>query len=446
MNTPFSERVKTMKPLITGLLILILLGGLFPSCSLDQVNPNAPTNEQVLSEADGIKALAIGMQAQYSAAIWDIVAVSSFLSMEYATMPSSVAGLRELETGGGDVQGFNGTVNTLWSRHYRTIKSAEDLINNVPNVSLLPGTKSGILALARTLKAMSLGELIEAYQQVPITVATSMTPTFADRNTVLATVISLLETARDEIAATPPSTDFNSNIVGIGFDLPNTINAMLARYALIAGDNTKALTAANAVNLARTSTLFYTSSTAQNPLYTNAILLAYYKPVRSFRLNAEAGDQRPAYWVNAGTLNSYLGKPVDEFAKYTTNNAPYYVYLPGEISLIKAEVYARQSDLPNALIEVNNVRTKTTDAAGIGAGLPARTAGQLNTQQLMLDEIYNQRYYELFIGHLRLGDTRRFGKPGAETGPTTRSRTRNWLPYPDAERLANPHTPPDPAI
>jgi len=435
-----------MKPLINGLLILILLSGLFSSCSLDQVNPNAPTNEQVLTGPEGLKALAVGMQAQYSAAIWDVVAVSSFLSMEYATMPSSVAGLRELETGGSDVQPFNGTVNTLWSRHYRTIKSAEDLINNIPNVALVPGTRSGLLALARTLEAMSLGELIEAYERVPLTVTTSMTPTFSDRNTVLATVISLLESARDEIAATPPSTDFNSSVVGIGFNLPNTINAMLARYALIAGDYTKALTAANAVNLSVTSTLFYTSSTAQNPLYTNAILLAYYKPVRSFRLNAEAGDQRVAYWVTAGTGTSFLGKPVDEFAKYTTNNAPYYVYLPGEITLIKAEAYARQDNLPDALIEVNNVRTKTTDAAGIGAGLTARTAGQLNTRQLMLDEIYNQRYYELFIGHLRLGDTRRFGKPGAETGPTTRSRTRNWLPYPDTERLANPNTPGDPAI
>ncbi len=437
-----------MKRLLTGLLTLILLSALFSSCSLDQVNPNAPTNDQVLSGPDGIKALAIGMQAEYSLAIWDVVAVSSFCSKEYATMPSSVAGLRELETGGSDVQPFNGTVNTLWARHYRTIKSAEDLINNAPNVALLPGTRSGIIALAQLLKAMSLGELIECYQGAPLTVTTSMTPVFSDRTTVLQTVISLLESARDGIAATPPSTDFNSNVLAIGFDLPNTIQAMLARYALIYGDNAKALTAANAVDLGKTSTLFYTSSTAQNPLYTNAILLAYYKPVRSFRLNAEAGDGRVAYWVTPGTLNSFLGTPVDEFNKYTTNNAPYYVYVPGEMMLIRAEVYARQNDLADALIQVNIVRTKTaaSDAAGIGANLPPRTAGQLSTQQAMLDEIYNQRYYELFIGHLRLGDTRRFDKPGAETAPATRSRTRNWLPFPDAERLANPNTPADPAI
>jgi hypothetical protein len=361
-------------------------------------------------------------------------------------MPSSVAGLRELETGAGDVQPFNGTVQTLWSGHFRTIKSAEDLLANAANAPLIPGTRVGIMALARTLEAMSLGELIEAYQQAPIDVLSSSTPTFSDRSTVLATVIKLLETSRDELAATPPSSDFNTTILGTGFNLVNTINAMIARYALINGDYAKAIAAANAVDLTKTSTLFYTSTTARNPLYVNSILLAYYKPVRSFRLNAESGDRRVAFWIKPGTLNSFLGTPVDEFAQYLQDNAPYYVYVPGEITLIKAEAYARQGDLANALIELNKVRTKTTDAAGIGAGLTAKTSTDLPTQQATLDEIYNQRLYEMFISPLRLGDTRRFGKPGAETGTATRSRTRNWLPFPDVERLANPNTPADPAI
>jgi hypothetical protein len=437
-----------MKRIFLGTLILLVLSGLTTNCSLDQLNPNAPTDAQVLSTPDGIKALAVGVQGQYAAAIYEAVAMSSFLAKEYATMPSSVAGLRELETGGGDVQPGNGTLNTLWSNHYRTIKSAEDLISNVSNVSLVPGTSSGILALARTLKAMSLGELIECFEQVPLNVTTSTTPTFADRATTLATVISLLETARDEIGTKSPQElqDFTSSILGTGFDLTNTINAMIARYALIAGDYGKALAAANAVDLSKKSTLFYTSTTAQNPLYVWSILQAYYKPVRSFRLNAEAGDGRVAFWVSPGTANSFLGTPVDEFGQYRQDNAPYYIYVPGEIMLIKAEAYARQGDLANALIQVNNVRTKTTDAVGIGAGLAAKTSADLPTQQAMLDEIYTQRLYEFFISPLRLGETRRFGKPGAEAGEPTRSRTRNWLPYPDAERLANANTPGDPSI
>lgn len=426
--------------------ILVAVAG----CSLDQLNPNAPTDAQVLATPEGIRAVAVGMQAQYGEGVNETLEVSNFLARYFATMPASVLGLRELETGAADVQPFNGTVNNMWSTHYRTIKSAEDLINNVPKVTLAPGTRSGILALARLFKAMSLGELIECYEQLPIEVTTSTTPTFSDRTTVLNYVISLLEAARDEYASQPSSayTDFNSSILGIGLDLPNTIQAMIARYALIKGDYAKAFAAANAVDLTKTSSLFYNSTTSRNPIWAITVQLVYYKPVRSFRLNAEAGDGRVAYWVTPSTDNSFLGTPVDNFAQFRTDAAKYYIYLPGEMMLIKAEAYARQGDLANALIEVNRVRTKTTDAVGIGANLPAKTAGQLATQQAMLDEIYNSRLYELFMLGTRLGDTRRFNKQAADLAvPKAQwSRVRNWLPYPDTERLSNPNVPSDPAL
>jgi len=414
------------------------------SCSLDQSNPNAPRDVDVLSTVDGLRAIAVGLQAQFGETVNETVEASNLITRQYATMPASVLGLRELETGGADVQGFNGTVNNFWNEHYRVVKTAEDLINNVNKVPFDAGTASAILALAKLMKAMALGELIEAFVSVPIDVTTSPTPAFSNRAAVLAAVISLLESARDGLAATPASADFNANILGIGFNLPNTISTMLARYALIAGDNAKALAAANAVNLSQTSTLFYNSATARNPIYLLTVQIVYYKPVDAFRLSAETGDGRVAFWVTAVNENSFLGKPVDNFVQYRLDNSPYFVYLPGEVTLIKAEAYARQNDLANALTELNNVRTKTTDAARIGAALPAKTAAELPTQAAMLDEIYKQRGYELFVTGLRWGDTRRFGKPGAETDPATRSRTRNWLPYPDPEKAANPNTPADP--
>jgi hypothetical protein len=437
-----------MKSKTLFMITLLVLLGCIWSCDLEQLNPNAPTDQEVLTTAEGIRALAIGLQAQYGETINETVEVANLITRRYFTMPASVLGLRELETGGSDVQGFNGTVNNFWSSEYRVVKTAEDLINNVDKVSLEPGTRSGILALARLMKAMALGELIEAFVSIPINVTTSLTPTFSDRATVLSTVLSLLEQARLGLSATPPSTDFNSNILGIGFDLPNTINAMIARYALINGDYARALAAANEVDLTKTSKLFYNSSTARNPIYLLTVQIVYYKPAESFRLNAEPGDRRVAFWVVEGTPGevSYNRVPVDDFVQYRQDSSPYFVYLPGEITLIKAEAYARQNDLANAIIEINKVRTKTTDAAGLGAGLPAKTAADLPTQQAILDEIYNQRGYELFVTGLRWGDTRRFGKPGAETDPATRSRTRNWLPYPDAERNSNPNTPADPTI
>jgi hypothetical protein len=426
--------------------ILVALAG----CSLDQLSPNAPTDAQVLSTPEGVKAVAVGMQAQYGESVNETIEVSNFLAKMFVTMPASVLGLRELETGGTDVQPFNGTVNNMWSTHFRTIKSAEDLINNAPKVPLTPGTRSGILALARLFKAMSLGELIECYEKLPTEVTASTTPTFSDRTTVLNYVISLLEAARDEYASQPASayTDFNSTILGIGFDLPNTIQAMIARYALIKGDYAKSLAAANAVDLTKTSSMFYNSTTSRNPIFLITVQLVYYKPVRSFRLNSEAGDGRVAYWVSPSTATSFHAIPVDDFGQFKTDNAKYYVYLPGEIMLIKAEAYARQNDLANALTEVNRARTKTTDAAGIGANLPAKTSAQLSTQQAMLDEIYNQRLYELLMLGTRLGDTRRFNKQAADPAvPKAQwSRTRNWFPYPDTERLSNPNTPADPSL
>ncbi|MBM4162307.1 MAG: RagB/SusD family nutrient uptake outer membrane protein, partial [Ignavibacteria bacterium] len=239
-----------------------------------------------------------------------------------------------------------------------------------------------------------------------------------------------------------------NTILGIGFDLPNTIQAMIARYALIKGDYAKAIAAANLVDLTKTSSLFYNSTTSRNPIWAITVQLVYYKPVRSFRLNAEPGDGRVAYWVSPATDNSFLGTPVDNFAQYRTDAAKYYVYLPGEIMLIKAEAYARQNDLANALVEVNRVRTKAADATGIGANLPPKTSAQLSTQQAMLDEIYYHRLYEMFMLGTRLGDTRRFNKAPADAAvPKAQwSRTRNWLPYPDTERLSNPNTPPDPSL
>jgi hypothetical protein len=434
-----------MKATILFLLLMCVGFGLWAGCSLDQVTPNAPADTDVLTTAAGIRAIAVGIQGQYGETINETIEASSFCARQFATMPASVLGLRELETGRGDVQPFNGTVNNFWSGHYRVVKSAEDLINNTPKVAIADaGTRSGILALARLLKAMSLGELIEVFEQIPVEVTTSQRPTFVNRDAALTTIISLLETARGEIGATAPSADFNTTILGTGFDLANTIQAMIARYALIKGDYTKALNAANAVDLTKTSSLFFNSTTTRNPFYLNAIQLLYYKPVRTFRLNAETGDRRVAFWVTAGTGTSFLGTPVDEFAQYRTDASKYYLYLPGEITLIKAEIAARQNDLATALTHVNTVRTKPTDAAGISAGLPAKTAVQLSTQALMLDEIYNQRYYEFFISGLRWGDTRRFGKPGPND--PSPSRTRNWFPYPDAERLSNPNTPADPPL
>lgn len=120
--------------------------------------------------------------------------------------------------------------------------------------------------------------------------------------------------------------------------------------------------------------------------------------------------------------------------------------------LVRAEAYARKNDLPNAVIELNKVRTSTTAAntstntslptAPPGAALPPY-AGPLTAPDILTDILRN-RSIELAFQGFRLADSRRFGRPGP--GAPGAERNRNSYPYPRVERESNPATPGDPAI
>jgi hypothetical protein len=109
------------------------------------------------------------------------------------------------------------------------------------------------------------------------------------------------------------------------------------------------------------------------------------------------------------------------------------------MTLIKAEVLARQPDLEAALVELNKVVTKTpaSDPFGVGADLPP-LVGPF-TQEQLLEQIYKHRSIELFMSGLRLEDMRRLNRPVEE-------RKRNFFPYPFTESDNNVNTPDSPAF
>ncbi len=122
--------------------------------------------------------------------------------------------------------------------------------------------------------------------------------------------------------------------------------------------------------------------------------------------------------------------------------ASYPVYLPGEMSLIIAENYARQNLFPQSKTALDAVRTKTTDIYGIGAAQPAYS-GPMTAVDLLQD-IYKQRRLEMFLSGQELEDSRRFGRPAPNAANEERNRT--FYPYPLIERDNNTSTPADPAI
>ncbi len=264
------------------------------------------------------------------------------------------------------------------------------------------------------------------------------------RAEVLAEAIRLLNEASTLLAATPPPASLVSAL-GNDFDLPNMVNTYRARANLQAGNYAEAISAANAVDLASVS-YFTFSSENQNPVYLNTsqATTLNYSPIDNFGI----GNVDPA----DGRLNFYL-TPIDSTGQFGINFSllrGFYdaldkgipVYLPGEITLIKAEALARQDQLPAAVTELNKVLTKTNDPAGVNAQLPAYSGPV--TQEAVLNEILKNRNIELFLTGLRLGDSKRFGQPGPPA--SVELRNRNFYPYPDTERANNPNVPENPDV
>ena len=270
--------------------------------------------------------------------------------------------------------------------------------------------------------------------RVPLEVGSTIrSPDFADRETALNTIVTLLQEAAAQLQQTPTSPEFRSQILAPGFNLENTVQAMLARYALIAGNLTLANEAAERVDPAVFSEFRFSANDA-NPVWNIAVNggnSTSMRPKDEWRLDAEAGDQRVGYWISPAALNGFA-VPLDDFNRYSDRSHSFPAYLPDEMKLIRAEVAARNNNLPLALQRVNEVRTQCMSALPEPvACLPALTLVQVPTQTAMLAEILRQRRYELYLQGLRWSDLRRFGQPVKF----------QWMPVPNSECDRNLNTP-----
>ena len=403
---------------------------LIAACKLDVTNPNAATQEGVLTTASGLRAVAIGMQGRLGNALEEGIYVPGIISGELGNTNATQSTTREFQrfptpSANSQIEETNVDLLDIWVKYYGVVKSANDILDNIDNVSLAPGTRAGMLALAKLHKAIAFGTLIEAFEKIPI--ENTPSPQFADRAAVLTEVLALLASAKTDATGTPLSTEFTGQILAPGFDLLNTIRAMQARYSLAAGQYQAALDFANEVPGTASSVVTYTTLD-RNPLRDLFHLSRFFGALSSFRTNAEAGDTRVARYTMATVLNAFGGASLVETNIYLTDAEPIPLFTQDELTLIRAEAYARTNRLAEAIAQINIVRNR--------AGLPSRTAAELPTQAAVLDEIYRQRTYSLFGLGLHWADERRFGRIS--------EAKVNYLPYPFTERATNPNTPANP--
>jgi hypothetical protein len=420
----------------TFLLGVISLAG----CKKDFVNPNAPTTDQVFSSARGLVGVNIGNQRTYAlggaSVVYGTTTANAFTTNEVILMNSGNTAEFQFSKGGASVDATNTVLASIWTNANKVIYDANSVITAAANLND-KAYASGLIAHASILKALALGNLSMLWEKVPAGIGANVS--FVERMTGYTNAIATIDNALASISANAISATYSSDAVS-GIDYVNTLYALKARYLLFSGKNAEALAAANLVDLTKKSTFNY-DAVSTNPIFTVATATNnVYQPIDSTlglptALAPTAGDGRIAFYtsINATVAPRFR---INGFWNATTAAIP--VYLPSEITLIKAEAYARTNDLTSALTELNKVVTKTAaaDPFKIGAGLAASTA---STSDAILTEIYKNRCIELYMSGLKLEDTRRFARANTE-------KKRNFFPYPFKERDGNINTPADPTF
>ena len=418
------------------------------SCTKDYINPNAATKAEVLKSADGLMGLAVGMRASWSVgatgSLYNLVVCNGLATKELAVLNTGNGTLAALEAGKGSLNAGNSTMANLWTNACLVKSYAQQLLDN-SSVIGDAGTKAGVDAYGYFFKALAIGTLCQFWEQVPTDAVSSSAyiggtrPTFKARAAALDEAIGILRQADAALKGSALSTVFKAK-VGSDIDLPNAIQALIARFSLMNGKLDEALAAANLVSATSVSA-FKFDAVNQNPVFRSGLVSNnVIGGVTNFGLPTalapEATDARIAFYLGGTTLSKATG-----FFKSDLDVIP--VYAPSEMTLIKAEVLARQNKLPEATAELNKIRTKTTDPLSITAKLAAYSGAA--TQPALLEEIYKQRCIELYMSGLKLDDSRRFNRPGPSD--TNFERNRNFFPYPSVERDNNQtNTPVDPSI
>jgi len=416
--------------------LLSITAASFIACKKDYVDPSKATEDKVFSSPTGLTAVSVGLQRVYTlgrgSTLYNIVSTNGLVTKELHVLnPGNLAEF-QLETGGASVDGTNTMLAGLWATCNKVVYDADKVITAAKSLSD-KAYASGLLGYATIFKALSIGDMSMMWEKVPD--GTGVNVNFIPRVDGFNKAIAAINDALSAINTTPISASFLSNIPA-GVDIVNTLNALKARYSLYAGNYAQALAAANLVDLTKKSTMNFAGSDL-NPIFdVSASNFNVYQSIDSTLglppgIQPSLTDKRVPFYVVLSGAPAWRWM-TKGFAASATTAFP--IYLPGEMTLIKAECYARQSspDLSNALTELNKVVTKlrTADPFGVGAEEPA-IVGPL-TQAQILDQIYRHRCIELYMSGLKLEDMRRFARPNSE-------RSRNLMPYPFRERDNNPN-------
>ncbi len=308
-------------------------------CTKNYISPSSVPSEMALNDARTLAGIVVGMQRRYSTSragsLFNAVTANGFVTRELILLNAGNIPELQLSTGGSTVDGTNTILEGLWINSNKLIYDANLVIEGAKKL----GDKnyaSGLIAYATIFKALSLGNLAQFWEKVPSGIGQNVT--FVDRVEGYKMAIAAIDEAQAAIAANPISATFTAN-VPTGIDIANTLNALEARYALFSSNYPLALSAANSVDLTKRSVFTYDNANL-NPIFETATSTNnVYQPVDStfglpVGLQPDAADRRVAFYT---VINPTIAPRfrINGFGAAATASWP--IYLPGEITLIKAE-------------------------------------------------------------------------------------------------------------
>ena len=418
--------------------VLILL--IFTGCKKNYIDPSKIAD--AFSTARGMTGVVIGLQRTYTvgraSCLYNSISINGLVTNELIVANPGNAAEMQLQTGGPSVDPTHTMLSTYWINNNKIIYDANLVIINASKL-VNKNYASGLIAYASIFKALCIGNLAMYWEKIPDTIGKNVN--FVSRVDGFKKAVQVLDRALVAVNTHSISTDFISSIPA-GIDIVNTLYALKARYALFAGDYSTAFAAANAVILSKKS-VFNFEAAFPNPIFENVANKVVQAKNDTLGLpdllRPSLTDTRVPFYVITNVTDPFFR--VAGFG--ATSLTPIPVYLPGEMALIKAEVYARQNDSTNSRIQLNIILTKTPamDPFGVGANQPAMTI--VGSYKNLLDQIYLNRCIELYMSGLKLEDMRRFGR---QVVPPNSESKRNFMPYPFRESDNNPNTPPNPAF
>ena len=323
-------------------------------CKKDYTDPSRANDDLALTSQRGLTGVAVGLQRVYTlgrgSTLYNLVTINGLTTNELIVVNTGNTSEVQLATGGTAVDGNHAMLTTFWTTCNKVIYDADLVITNAQNLSD-KNYASGLIAYASIFKALSIGDMAQFWEKVPAGIGTNVT--FIDRIDGFKKAITVINDAQAAITANAISTSFSSNVPA-GIDISNTLNALKARYSLFAGLYTQALTTANLVDLTKKST-FNFDALSLNPLFevatsTNNVV----QPKDStlgllVLLQPDFADKRIPFYTSINPTIAPRFR-INGFGASATTAFP--VYLPGEMTLIKAECYTRAAppDLVNGLL------------------------------------------------------------------------------------------------